>query len=133
MIHNSIWQKFPVGQIVFASIDTPIFNKGMLGVVYEHYEGHEGEHFSIMFINGEKEGFAPSDINIFLKRTKENIVDQKINAISSHKDKEKALFVILKMISENPNFNYEIFLINEEKELLENSIKENQEAKKLKI
>jgi hypothetical protein len=119
---NSTWNDLPLGKIVFSSVDTPIFKKGMLGVVCEHYQGHEGEHFSIIFINGEKEGFAPSEIKLFLDLTSESM--------SLHGG-TKEIIVTLQDLANH--FNYEEFLIKKEKQLLEKNIIEPNEYKKLKL
>lgn len=119
---DSTWNDLPLGKIVFSSVDTPIFKRGMLGVVCEHYQGHEGEHFSILFINGEKEGFAPSEIKNFLDLT--------TASISLHGGRQEIVITLQDIAN---HFSYEEFLIKKEKNLLEENIVEPNQHKKLKL
>lgn len=100
-----------------------------MGIVCEHYKGSEGEHLSVLFLNEEKEGFSPSDINLFLHKSK--------LCLDFKEDFEirptMVVYHLSTLLEQHPQHLYENFLIQEEKELLENNINENNQHKKLKI
>lgn len=126
---KNTWLDFPIGTVVYAKMASPIFDYGMMGIVCEHYQGFEGEHLSVLFLNNEKEGFSPSDIDIFLTKSK-LCLDFGDNLSLRPQLVTDYLSALIK---QHPIHLYENFLIQEEKELLENNIKETSENKKLKI
>jgi hypothetical protein len=82
LLHRS----YPIGLVVTTAKTVISAKAGSLGVVYEHYSFGEHEGISVIFANGDYDGFSCQDTAVFdltPVRIEKHLADYKFKTVGS--------------------------------------------------